>query len=190
MGIAGPITGTSKLNSSGFFGGSQVGFNWQFAPAWVVGVETDFDASAIEGMATTFSSIFSGDVGSKLDWFGTVRGRAGFLVTPNALLYGTGGWAYGHTTNTANAAAFGLAAAASTAHNKSGWTVGGGLEYAFNSCLSFKTEYLFLNLGTNTIVSGTAAGVPFSLGEKTTAHTIKVGLNMNLGGWNSGWGLH
>jgi hypothetical protein len=44
------------------------------------------------------------------------------------------------------------------------------LEYAFNPWLSFKTEYLYLNLGTDGVTSGTIAGVPFSLSEKTTVH--------------------
>src|SRR5579883_1865132 len=38
----GPVSGTSTLNSSGGFGGAQAGYNWQFAPAWVAGVEADF----------------------------------------------------------------------------------------------------------------------------------------------------
>jgi hypothetical protein len=63
-----------------------------------------FDAANIEGKANTSATLFSGSVGTTLDWFGTVRGRVGFLVTPSALFYGTGGWAYGRTTRTANAA--------------------------------------------------------------------------------------
>jgi outer membrane immunogenic protein len=185
----GVLSGTSTLNSSGFFGGGQAGYNWQVAPSWVLGVEADFDGADIEGNATTSTNAFSGNVGSKLNWFGTARGRAGFLVTPNALLYGTGGWAYGNVTTSANAGAFGLAAAASTSTNyQGGWTAGGGLEYAFNPWLSFKTEYLYLNLGTNTISSGVAAGVPFSLSEKTTVHTVKIGLNFKFSG-GSGWSL-
>jgi len=184
----GATTGTSTLNSSGFFGGGQVGYNWQVAPAWVVGVESDFDGADIEGNANTSANTFSGNAGTKLDWFGTVRGRAGVLVTPNALLYGTGGWAYGHTTSSASASAFGLSALASTGHDKSGWTAGAGLEYAFNPWLSFKTEYLYLNLGTDNITSGSLAGVPFSLSEKTTVHTVKVGLNVKLGAFGSAWG--
>jgi len=124
--------------------------------------------------------------GTTLDWFGTVRGRVGALVTPNALLYVTGGWAYGHTTTSASAALLGVGAATSVGRNQNGWTVGGGLEYALNSWLSFKTEYLYLDLGTATLVSGTAGGIPFSLGEKATAHTVKAGFNIklgDLGGW-------
>jgi outer membrane immunogenic protein len=115
LGIPAATSGTSTLNSSGFFGGGQAGFNWQAGSAWVLGVESDFDGADIEGKAATSATLFSGSVGTKLDWFGTVRGRVGFLVTPSALLYGTGGWAYGHTTNSANAAAFGLAVPARSA---------------------------------------------------------------------------
>jgi outer membrane immunogenic protein len=181
----GATSGTASLNSSGGFGGGQVGYNWQVSPAWLVGVEADFDGADIEGNASTTTNTFSGNVGTKLDWFGTVRGRVGVLVTPNALLYGTGGWAYGHTTSSANAAAFGLSALASTGHDKNGWTAGAGLEYAFNQWLSFKTEYLYMDLGTDTITAGTVTGVPFSLAEKTTVHTVKAGLNVKLSAW--GW---
>jgi len=183
----GAVSGTSQLKSSGFLGGGQVGFNWQLAPAWVVGVEGDFDDANISGTATTSTNVFSGNVGSTLDWFGTVRGRAGFLVTPSALLYGTGGWAYGHTTNSASIGAFGLAAAASNGATQNGWTAGGGLEYALNPWLSFKTEYLYVDLGTSTITSGVSGGTPFSLAEKTTAHTFKAGVNVKLGAWGLGW---
>ena len=48
---AGGLSGTATLNSSGFFGGGQVGYNWQLSPLWVVGVETDFDGADIEGKA-------------------------------------------------------------------------------------------------------------------------------------------
>ena len=74
----GSTTGTASLNSSGFFGGGQVGFNWQMAPAWVIGVETDFDGADITGNATASATVgATATAGTKLDWFGTVRGRAG-----------------------------------------------------------------------------------------------------------------
>jgi outer membrane immunogenic protein len=186
-GLPSALTSTTTLKSSGFFGGGQIGYNWQVAPAWVLGVESDFDAADIESTANATSGGTSASAGTKLDWFGTVRGRVGVLVTPSALLYGTGGWAYGHTTSSASASAFGVTANTSAGHDKSGWTAGAGLEYAFNPWLSFKTEYLYLNLGTDTITSGTVASVPYSLSEKTTVHTVKVGLNFKLGGWGQGY---
>src|SRR5262245_23267798 len=65
----------------------------------------------------------------KLEWFGTSRSRLGFLATPNLLLYGTGGVAYGQTKDTYTAAAVGFAAAVATVKDvRAGWTVGGGIE--------------------------------------------------------------
>jgi len=185
----GGIAGTSTLNSSGFFGGGQVGYNWQFAPAWVAGVEADIDDADIQGMPSTTVPGASASFGTRLDWFGTVRGRVGYLVTPNALLYGTGGWAYGHTTSSASATAAGLAAGVSVGKDMNGWTAGAGLEYALTRWLSFKTEYLFVDLGSTTLASGVAAGVPFSLNEKTTVHTVKAGINVKFSSWGGGWGL-
>jgi outer membrane immunogenic protein len=187
----GGVAGTAKLNSSGFFGGGQAGFNWQFAPAWVVGIEGDFDGADIEGMANASTGFAAASAGTKLDWLTTVRGRAGVLVTPQVLLYGTGGWAYGRTTTSANATLTGVAAAStSVGANQSGWTAGAGLEYAFNSWLSFKTEYLYVDLGTANLVNTAVGGVPIVMNEKATFNTVKVGLNVKLGGWGSGWGWH
>jgi len=175
---------SASLTSSGFLGGGQAGFNWQVAPLWVLGVETDFDGTNIQSKASASGPFATANAGTTVNWFGTVRGRAGFLVTPSALLYGTGGWAYGRTTSSANATILGVTAAASSANQQSGWTAGAGLEYAFNPWLSFKSEYLYVNLGSATLASGAIGPVPFSISEKTAFHTFKVGLNWKFGG---GW---
>lgn len=186
----GGVAGTSTLNSSGFFGGGQVGYNWQFAPAWVAGFEADIDDADIQGLASTSASGVASSIGTRLDWFGTVRGRVGYLVTPNALFYGTGGWAYGHVTSSASISAGGLGAGASVGSTQTGgWTAGAGLEYAINPSISFKTEYLFVNLGSATLANGFSGGVPFSLSEKTTFHTVKAGLNFKFNSWGGGYGL-
>ena len=186
----GGVGGTSKLDSSGFFGGGQIGYNWQFAPAWVAGVEADIDDADIQGMPSTTVAGASASFGTRLNWFGTVRGRIGYLVTPTTMLYGTGGWAYGSVTSSASASAAGVGAGASVSSTQTGgWTAGGGLEYAINPSISFKTEYLFVNLGSTTLANGFPAGVPATLSEKTTVHTVKAGLNFKFNSWGGGWGL-
>jgi outer membrane immunogenic protein len=180
----GGVAGTSTLNSSGFFGGGQIGYNWQFAPAWVAGVEADIDDADIQGLAQTNVPGASASIGTRLNWFG----RVGYLVTPNVLFYGTGGWAYGGVTSSASATAGGLGTGASVSSTQTGgWTAGAGLEYAINPSISFKTEYLFVNLGSTTL-AGVAGGTP-SLSEKTTVHTVKAGLNFKFNSWGGGWGL-
>ena len=180
-----PATAELTLTSSGFFAGGQVGYNFQ-AQSFVFGVEADIAWSDIEGKVGLSAAVpglgLSASAGTQLDWFGTVRGRIGFLVTPSTMIYGTGGWAFGETTTFARAAAAGLAASTSISHNKSGWTAGGGLEYAINPWSSFKAEYLYIDLGTDNLTSFTVGAVPVRIAETTTVHTFKAGLNLRFGG--------
>ena len=57
-----------------------------------------------------------------------------------------------------------------------GWTAGGGLEYAITDHLSFKTEYLYVDLGKQTLFSG-GGGLPVSISVDTHFHSIQGGLN-------------
>jgi outer membrane immunogenic protein len=181
----GLATGTADLTSSGFFAGGQGGYNWQFAPTWVAGIETDIQWSDIQGKVDASANLVgfgvSASAGTKLDYFGTVRARIGYLVTPAALLYATGGWAYGQTTTSLNATAGGGSFNYSSSHDKSGWTAGGGLEYRLNNWASVKTEYLYMDLGTDNVWSGRIGGTPVSINEKTTVQTGKIGLNVKFG---------
>lgn len=81
-------------NKAGFSGGGQIGYNWQVTDRVVVGVETDFQGVA--GGGGNWSSVWAGAPANHgATSVGSVRGRAGYLVTPNLQVYGTGGMAYG-----------------------------------------------------------------------------------------------
>jgi opacity protein-like surface antigen len=71
-------------------------------------------ANSVEGLAATFTNAAvsaSGlDVTADVRWLGTVRGRLGYLVTPNFLLYVTGGLAYGGVSASETSPAFNLSA--------------------------------------------------------------------------------
>lgn len=176
------VSGEADTHSMGGFGGGQIGYNWQFAPTWVAGLEADIQGGDIDGTVGIDAAFPGGSLsasgGSKLDWFGTVRGRIGYLVTPAALLYATGGWAYGHVKTSLDFSVPGLSYSFSEDHDKSGWTVGAGLEYAFNPTWSFKAEYQYIDLGEDNVFNGTLLpGASLSVDEKTTVHTFKVGIN-------------
>ena len=182
------VSGEASTHSFGGFGGGQIGYNWQFSPSWVAGLEADIQGGDIDGTASISVSTpvggLSASGGSKLDWFGTVRGRIGYLVTPAALLYATGGWAYGHVKTSLDFSTPGISSSFSEDHDKSGWTVGAGLEYAFNPSWSFKAEYLYMDLGEDNVFNGTPTllpGVSLSVDEKTTVHTFKAGVNYKFG---------
>lgn len=106
----GPALGLSppvSFNMSGALGGVQFGYNKQFSPNWVAGLEADFDGANIRGGGTTnylaiVPAAMSSLVNERVDWFGTVRARLGYLPANNFLIYGTGGFAYGNVQENAS----------------------------------------------------------------------------------------
>jgi outer membrane immunogenic protein len=99
---------SGKLNGPN--GGGQIGYNWQFAPMGVLGIEADLQATRQKHSSRfvdSFSASFNDgeetetndlthvtDFEAKISWFGTVRGRLGY-ASNGVLLYGTGGLGYG-----------------------------------------------------------------------------------------------
>jgi outer membrane immunogenic protein len=166
-------------NNGNFIGGFQAGYNWQFAPAYVAGIEADIQWTNRNGntgsLATAVGPFpFAGSAevlttqitsSKQLDYLGTVRGRFGFLATPTLLLYATGGLAYGqvqvHTiiAQSNNDCVFfpgdclqpAAGATGSFTQTRAGRTVGGGLEWMFLQNLSAKVEYLYYDLGSVTV---------------------------------------
>jgi outer membrane immunogenic protein len=154
-----PIEGS--FHQSAFVGGVHVGYNYQFAPTWLAGIEGDWswtDAKAsfagpwINTVTGLRSSAFS-TLSIKENWLSSVRARVGYLVTPVALVYFTGGAAWGDFDYAASAQNEPFAAAryiASSTFSKmaAGYVLGGGFEYAFWGNWSARGEYLFYHLST------------------------------------------
>jgi len=157
---AGAVPSNFGLNSNGFVGGGQVGYNYQLFDKGVIGFESDLEGVAVGVSAANWLSV------SPLTYvqglrsqhtFGTVRGRVGFLVTPAVLVYGTTGLAYGEADLSAAWFAPTLKPALNAGGSqlgrqdmRTGWTGGGGVEWMFLPKWSAKLEYLHYDLGTET----------------------------------------
>ena len=139
------FAGSQSVKPEGIIGGGQFGYNWQFSPNWVVGLETDIQGSG-EKASNNFSAIVDAVTGAavtnyeaKILWFGTVRGRIGY-ASDRVMLYATGGLAYGEvkidgtTTISGSIRQPGLLLPFSITHAighsqvNAGWTVGAGVE--------------------------------------------------------------
>jgi outer membrane immunogenic protein len=143
-------------------GGGQFGFNWQIRN-WVVGLEADIQASSANASSTVSTNVpgfapYSATQSIKETEFGTVRARAGMLVTPTLLAYATGGFAWAQTQE---AMTFGFSSLSETAwlgrgSTAVGGTVGAGLEWALGNKWSVAGEYLYARLGATSLVFQTA----------------------------------
>jgi outer membrane immunogenic protein len=98
-------TFNGSRSQHGWLGGGQIGINYEIMPRLVVGVEDDIDWSNIKGSVSACSSKTAAGVidcatgAGKIDDFGTVRGRVGYLFD-NLLVFGSGGFAWAHETAT------------------------------------------------------------------------------------------
>jgi outer membrane immunogenic protein len=163
-------------NAFGGFGGVQVGYNYQFAPNWVAGVEADLAASGISASHDERQGSFNYGLETKIDWFGTLRGRIGY-AWDNVLVYGTGGAAYGDIKAKAYKSdepdnGF------EVSDTQWGWTAGAGVEYGITPNVTLKAEYLYVDLGS---IDFDGYNVLPELNGHTSAdaafHTLKAGLN-------------
>jgi outer membrane immunogenic protein len=170
---------SDSVDVKGGFGGVQVGYNFQ-SGSFVYGIEADFSLSGADGF---FTPNDDDGYAVDLDWFGTARLRAG-AAFDRLLVYGTGGLAVGRASMTLGDVDLpgpvfdpgtGIAEDSDTAF---GWTAGAGAEYAFTDRLTFKAEYLYVDLSSLKFNGfDTATGNAVVADADTDFHTVRVGLN-------------
>lgn len=196
-----PAAPAASLTRSGFTGGGQIGYNWQFDRT-VVGLETDFNYIDFANKSVTTSglpatpfgfgappNVFNYNV-SKMNFLGTVRGRLGYTFY-RSLFYVTGGLAYAdkssHDTVTfTNAGGAQYANFTGGNSNNVGYTVGGGFEYAWTNNWSVKAEYLFVDLGKKhtalaDVVTPGGAGYTFAANSGNQFSLVRAGINYHFG---------
>jgi outer membrane immunogenic protein len=188
---AGVIPTAYEVTKTGVLGALQLGYNWQF-DRWVLGTEADISGPRVgstqnitRSAPTNFSSAAT-TYQTNVDYVGTVRGRLGGLVTPTLLAYATGGFAYGSVSRLYSETQIGVGVQSSgTSQNiETGWTAGGGLEWAVTDHITFRGEYLYVKLsGTNftTPSNNPNCGVPnacsFILSDDVRVQMARFGVN-------------
>jgi outer membrane immunogenic protein len=200
------LAGTGR--SSGVIGGGQVGYNWQ-VNQFVLGVEADAVGTGLKGSTASASRTIGAPIFAvpvtqtvtvdfgHIEWMATFRGRAG-LAVDRALFYVTGGAAVagisGSTTTLINGPGISIPAGTFSASNggaatRWGWTVGGGIEWAFSQNWSVAGEYRHTDFGnraaTFDIPSGLAAAPIFFTGTSSSRLTVDQAtarLNYRFGG--------
>src|SRR5579871_2214311 len=165
-------------NSNGrFMGGLQGGYDYQFSPNFVAGIEGQYswlsgNVGAVFPGGSTYTNNQRG--------LGSVTGRIGYTWGPG-LLYVKGGYAFSDNNESVTVGGAPVGFAFNNGHS-SGYTVGAGLEYMFTQNWSGKLEYQYYNFGNSSFATP-AALVPFG-SFRTDDHVVKAGINyrFNWGG--------
>ncbi len=196
---SGALPSNINLNSRGFSGGGQLGYNYRFHEKMVAGLEADLQGAAV-GVNSLVSQQGSPSAylqaGRDQRTLGTIRARLGYLVTPAALIYGTGGFAFGETDLTATYFSPALKPALNLGGSwlgyvdmSPGWAAGAGVEWMFLPKWSVKAEYLHYDLGA---AQTAKAGLPLyyisASGQFSTVNyqapfngqLIRAGVNYHL----------
>jgi outer membrane immunogenic protein len=167
------LTGASFTgNHSGVIGGGTIGYNWQVAPMFVLGVEGTFDGTSIGKTSTTVGTPIGAIQGSAgTNWVSTVAARFG-IAQNNWLFYGKagGGWA----DNTASLTNLVTGGSVSASNTTGGWLVGGGIEYGLTNNWTIKAEYDYLGLSHWTAASPFLPGDSINLARQINMFTVGV----------------
>jgi len=165
-------------DNNGFIGGGQVGFNWQ-VDSWVLGVEWDIDGTTLShtgpGVVTALGTL---QAHTSTDWISTLTGRVGYAAD-RWLLYAKGGGAW--VQESATITNLGTGAAVGASRTSSGWTVGGGVEWAFAPQWSAKLEYDFIRLDNFNF--NTFAGDSLTFSRDINMVMAGVNYRFNWGGY-------
>lgn len=185
--------GSVGLDKSGFTGGVQAGYNWQFGQ-FVLGVEADINSTNISNSKLMTRGAVPGlslgyTIGESIssDWLVTLRARAGYAAN-SWLFYVTAGLAIADFDFTQGSffpnCPCGIVG--SDSGSKTGWTVGAGVEYAAWTNWTVKAEYLYVDLGRESFADNLGAfGFPtaaFTHSARLQENIFRVGLNYRFGG--------
>jgi outer membrane immunogenic protein len=136
-----------NTNPSGVIGGAHLGYNLQIGQ-WVAGLEATVDGTSKSGTAFDVQPnnlIVPGvTMSTRAEVEGSIRARVGYAIN-RILIYGTGGAAFAGITD----GYINISPALSETDSKtrSGWTVGGGVEYAITDNWSVRAEYRYSDFG-------------------------------------------
>ena len=172
-------------NGNGVIGGAQIGYNWQFSPNFVLGIEGDISGTGIRNTTSAPMTFGGGAVPGTtqaaerdIRWLATVRGRLGYAAD-RWLFYVTGGGAWGEVDYSGGPTFFGVyTGPVSFNHTSSGWTVGGGVEYAFTNNWTGRLEYLYYDLnGATLTVPAIGGGAATQIWDDNKINVVRAAVN-------------
>lgn len=182
---ASPLSPAGSFNAtaSGVVGGGYLGYNYQINQ-FVIGVQGDIQGAGISG--STYVSAIDVTMKPTQNWLAAINGRLGFALY-RTLFYAIGGVAFTEDSHTLNAGPF-LTATLNSFRipassqpfsvNRTGYDVGGGIEYAFTPSWTARVEYRYYNFGSWNYASASWVGHGI---DNLSDNTVTVGVSYLFG---------
>jgi outer membrane immunogenic protein len=168
--------------------GGQIGCDYQFASAWVVGIEGAASGSTMRNSRTVGLPLGNPDtaiVKASTDFLPSVTARLGYAFD-NVLVYARGGVALAGDRFNVTGSFAGAPFAFEGLDNRLGWTAGGGVDWAFSHHWSANIEYDYYQFGHGgVLMSDSINGFAGIVDVRQSVQVVKVGLNFHI--WGSGW---
>jgi outer membrane immunogenic protein len=182
------IRSSGDFSSTGFIGGGQIGCDYQFASAWVVGVEgraawsslsSRTNGRGIDAAGLTFPTQFT----VSNDFLASATARLGYSFAGTWLIYARGGaaWTREKSDITFTTPILGIPVDPKATSTRTGWTAGAGLEWAFAPHWSTNLEYNYYDFGDNTFnLTDTVNRATFTGSLNDRIHAVTAGLNYHF----------
>ena len=182
--------------NGGFVGGFHAGWNQTFGRL-LIGVEADVDGLAGAAQSVNFpipsvpGQVGYAQLGRAIDILGFGGARAGFLLTPNWLVYAKGGlgWAHASTGLGVTSAVSAITTPASQGALRAGWAAGAGVEFMLTKNLSVKVEYERFDIGHHTVTANAfQTGAPIVTANAIVAqqhaagNLVRAGISYHFSG--------
>lgn len=155
--------GAIPFDQDGFTGTILAGYNWQLGRA-VLGLETDIGTGNLSSRTTTAFGTLEHDV----NWMGSFRARAGMLLSPAVLVYGTAGLAWANMD-------VGFNGGSHVSQTFWGYQVGAGTEWMMSNNVSLRLEYIYTDLERERVIHS---------GQTNTYdpdfHTVRAGISFKF----------
>ena len=194
----------NSFSNTSFIGGIHAGYNWQFAPNLVAGVEGDWqwlrsnhsfcrqtDILSIACLDGPGNNRGFGSVSGALSSIATARARLGWAVD-RVMFYGTGGAAFANIKSSLALSCLAgcggdgnpLTASLSSSAHRTGWVVGAGIEWMVGYDWTLRAEYQHVDFGSvsATPLSPNCGGCTLSSSQNLRLDILRTGLSYKFGG--------
>lgn len=174
--VRSPLAEVYSQSGQGWLGGGQIGYDYQFAPHALVGIEGAF--SGVKLNLENPSIVFPPSrYITTVDWLASVTARLGYVAGP-LLVYGRGGYAATKVTFIGTTPGDYV----SVGGTRGGWTLGAGIEYLLWRNVSIALEYNHYDFGTKHYDSTTVGGLPLNSDVTFKLDDVKLRANVRFGG--------